>query len=54
VASHNGRTEWDNNYWYGMRPSSVSANAGKSSTVGSGASIDIQNPYIKLIYCKKN
>lgn len=30
------------------------ANAGRTNTIWNGQSIDIQNPYIKLLYCQKN
>ena len=30
------------------------ANAGRTNTVWNGQSINIQNPYIKLLYCQKN
>jgi hypothetical protein len=36
--------------WYTNKTPSY----GLSSSVWNGASIGIQNPYIKLIYCKKN
>lgn len=30
------------------------ANAGRTNTIWNGQSINIQNPYIKLLYCQKN
>ncbi|MDR2190357.1 MAG: hypothetical protein LBP53_04125 [Candidatus Peribacteria bacterium] len=55
VYSKNKGTDGDNNHRYDtVGIQNQTANAGKSSSVGNGASINIQNPYIKLIYCKKN
>ena len=51
------RDDW--NEWYSLemtkwRNKQTEANAGKTNTIWNGQSINIQNPYIKLLYCQKD
>ena len=44
----------DDNRSYRLAPTTNTPNAGRTNTLWNGNSIDITNPYIKLLYCKKN
>jgi hypothetical protein len=56
AAIENDHDHGDDNYSYtiGFATTTDQPTLGKSSSAGNGSSINIQNPYIKLIYCKKN
>ena len=56
VLVENNHDRWDDNYSYTMGVSSDQreASVGRTNTLWKGNNIDITNPYIKLLYCKKN
>ena len=44
----------DSNYWYDLNGTRNTPEYFKTNTIWNGNAINIQNPYIKLLYCKKN
>ena len=56
VAWENYHKRWDDNYSYTMAASSNNQipSVWRTNTLWNGQAIDIQNPYIKLLYCQKN
>lgn len=56
VAWENDHDKGDDNYSYTMAVSTQcqQPSVGVTNTLWGGESIDIQNPYIRLLYCQKN
>lgn len=53
ISDYHNNDAGAGNHKYRLRATSNPATAGKTNTVGNWDSINIQNPYIKLLYCKK-